>query len=363
MADEELRFRAVGTDAGAGKMLSQLAKGADKADGSINQLNKDLKSYDDQISETEKHLKGLVAEFAKTGDQGLFKDVRRDRAKLSMLSYLRKQLATEVADGAGSGVLAGLAKLPAMVSGSGMAIGAALAAAAAPFLGSVVGAAVIGGVGAGGIVGGIAAAAQDPRVKAAGGHLGESVSESFGGIGEPFIEPLIEQMGRLEGIGSAFFANLGDDIAPLADHLDNLTDGIAGFARNLDLSAVVKAAGPLIDVIGDELPEVADSLVYAFDAIAEEGDGLAAGLKNLFDVLETGIEVTGDVIGFLAGVEEAVVDVNAAVGELSDEFLESGLCTRKESFTGFGQADTACRADEERRADAGLEGPYRLADR
>src|SRR4029077_17665211 len=39
-----------------------------------------------------------------------------------------------------------------------------------------------------------------------------------------------------------------------------------------------------------------------------------------------------------------------------------GLCARKESFPGFGEADTARRADEQGRADARLKGAYRLTD-
>jgi hypothetical protein len=43
-----------------------------------------------------------------------------------------------------------------------------------------------------------------------------------------------------------------------------------------------------------------------------------------------------------------------------DELLEGGPCARKESFAGFGQADTAGRADEQHCADARLECAYRL---
>src|SRR5712664_3893088 len=46
-----------------------------------------------------------------------------------------------------------------------------------------------------------------------------------------------------------------------------------------------------------------------------------------------------------------------------DELLEGGLCARKESFAGFGQAETARRADEKCCADARLKCAYRLADR
>src|SRR5215468_8432395 len=46
-----------------------------------------------------------------------------------------------------------------------------------------------------------------------------------------------------------------------------------------------------------------------------------------------------------------------------DELLEGGLCARKESFAGFGQADAARRAQKERGADARLECSDRLSDR
>ena len=45
-----------------------------------------------------------------------------------------------------------------------------------------------------------------------------------------------------------------------------------------------------------------------------------------------------------------------------DELFEGGLRARNESLAGFRQADAARRAEEERRADAGLECTYRLAD-
>jgi len=46
-----------------------------------------------------------------------------------------------------------------------------------------------------------------------------------------------------------------------------------------------------------------------------------------------------------------------------DELLEGGLGARKESFAGFGQADTARCAYEQRCADAHLKCAYRLANR
>src|SRR4051812_45940234 len=45
-----------------------------------------------------------------------------------------------------------------------------------------------------------------------------------------------------------------------------------------------------------------------------------------------------------------------------DELFEGGLCAREESPPGFGQADAARRADEERNADARLECAHCLTD-
>jgi hypothetical protein len=46
-----------------------------------------------------------------------------------------------------------------------------------------------------------------------------------------------------------------------------------------------------------------------------------------------------------------------------DQLLEGGLGAREESLAGLGQPDAAGRADEQRRADARLKRPHRLADR
>jgi len=322
MAEEELRFRAVGTDAGAGRMMDHLAKGADKAGGAVKDLNSDLAKYDQQISETERHLKSLVSEFAKTGDQALFKDVRRDRARLSMLTYLRKQVASDITPAVGNGIMDALSAIPTQLAGKGGVIGAGLGAAMAPFLGAAVGAAVLGGVGMGGIVGGIAAASQDQRVQAAGTDLGESLLASFGRSGEAFVEPLLDQMTRLDGIGANFFAELGADIAPLADDLDGLVDGVEGFTQKLDFGKVVKAAEPIISILGEELPEVAESLTEMFGDIAEEGDGAAIAARQMFDVLEDGIEVTGETIAFLSGLNEKLNESAIGWGLMADAYLD-----------------------------------------
>jgi hypothetical protein len=58
-----------------------------------------------------------------------------------------------------------------------------------------------------------------------------------------------------------------------------------------------------------------------------------------------------------SGVALSEVTRDPACG---DKLLEGGFCARQESFAGFGQADSARRADEERRPDARLKCAHRL---
>lgn len=292
------RFRSAIVD--AGKSLVGTAKDANALDEAIDSLNS-------KVGQTR------LAVAASPDDKGLWKQLRKEERELNKLSKLR--------DSIGGGIADALSGVTSRLAGPGAAIGVGMAAAAAPFIGAALGAAVIGGVGIGGIVGGIAAAAQDPRVKSAGGQLAESLKDDFAGIGEPFIEPLLDQMGRMDGIGGAFFSNLTDQIAPLAGHLDNITDGAAGFARNFDVSAAVAAAGPLIDIIGEELPEVAESLTDAFETISEEGDGMAVALRQTFDLMESGITTTADFIGAMSSLHAEMTEVSAGLGDMSDEYL------------------------------------------
>jgi len=324
---------------GADKAAHDLKKVGNAADGTGD----DLKDMAGDAKVLDKAIDGLNAKLLETrrrlaadpGDKTLWKELRSGEREVNKLTKLRKAVFGDDSDLKGVGLAVGktvgsgigdaLSALPAQLKGAGIAIGGALVAGAAPFLGAAIAAAVLGGVGLGGIAGGIAAAAQDPRVKAAGEHLGESLTASLAGVGAPFVEPLLQQMGRLEGIGGSFLAKLGEDIAPLADHLDELTDGIAGFARNLDFSKAVEAAGPIIDVIGKKLPDAADALTNMLDSIADGGDGAAHGLGEVFDALEGGIEVTGRLVGELAKIEPYVTTGGSALLDLTDALNEQDI--------------------------------------
>lgn len=309
--------------------IDKVGDAAEKAGDDLKGMADKASALDKAIASNTETLAKLRVELAKApDDKALRKEVRGQERETNYLKRLKKNIEEDgrrAGEGFFSGLTEALGTLAAQAKGAGAPIGIALAAGIAPFLGATVAAAVLGSVGAGGIAGGIAAAAQDPRVKAAGTHLGESLGSSFEGIGGPFIEPLIEQMGRLEGIGSSFFTDLGADIAPLADHLDNLVDGVAGFAENFDLGNAAQAAGPILDVIGKKLPDAADALTNALDSISEGGAGAEVALEQTFEAIEGGIQITGRLVGELAKIEPYVTTGGGALLDLLDTLNEKDL--------------------------------------
>lgn len=306
--------------------IDRVGDAAGGAGDDLKGMAADAKILDKAIDDLNVKLVATRQELVKDpGNKGLWKELRSGEREMGKLTKLKKSVFGDDASIKDTGKQAGkllgegigdaLGAVPSQLKGAGIAIGAGLALLAAPIIGGAIAAAVVGGVGAGGIAGGIAAAAQDPRVKAAGSHLGESITDSFTGIGEPFIEPLIEQMGRLEGIGSAFFSGLSDDLAPLADHLDEFGDAAAEIGRNFDLSKVTDAAGPLLDVLAGQLPDVVQAVNDALDAMAGESEGAAIALVEVFDAAEAGIRITGNLVASLSAINEGLSEVNAVAEE------------------------------------------------
>jgi hypothetical protein len=366
MGSNEVRIDLVTKGAPATKRdLDLVGKAADQAGDELRGMAAEATALDKAVTSTEKNLAALRLELAASPtDKGLRKQVKAEERELNFLNRLKtavtpaeaKSTGLEIGKHVTGGIGDAFGALPAQVKGAGIAIGAALAVGAAPALGATVAAAVLGGVGLGGIAGGIAAAAQDPAVKAAGERLGESLSSSFGRIGRPFAEPLIEQMGRLENIGGRAFGKIGADIAPLADHLDNIVDGVEGFADNLDLGKVAQAAGPIVDMIGAKLPDAADALTNSLDSMADGGAGAAHALGETFDALEGGIEITGRLVGELAKIEPYVTTGGAALLDLVDTFndkdLPLGLAGWIEKLDQSGDAAIRARGPAKSYADA-----------
>lgn len=325
---EELRFRAVGDDAGAGRLFDKLGDKAGKAGDKVGGLTHEAKSLDDQIGETRSHLKGLIQEFERTGDVSLFRPIRKDKATLGLLTSMRKELgevgdeaakeARKVGTQAGQQVTSGfsdaLQALPAQGRGA-LIIGlTALAVGSSPIIGSVIAGAVLGGVGTGGIIGGIALAAQDPAVQTAAKGVGERFLSGLTGEAGVFQGPVLESLHILERAGNTFTGTLGQGFRQLAPLVLPLALGVEGLVRNIGpgLSRAIEASKPAVRLIATELPKVGSAVSDALSDIADESDGATEGLAALFAIFEVGIRFGGGLVATLAGVFEWLVRAEGA---------------------------------------------------
>jgi hypothetical protein len=190
-----------------------------------------------------------------------------------------------------------------------------------PFIGASMSAAVLGGVGAGGIVGGIAAASQDSQVKQASEQLVAIIGGSFRNAGEPMVAPLVDSLNSLEETASDFGTKLADQFGIVAPVVRQLSQGVDGLFDNLDFTEAFKAAGPILRELGQELPELGAAITESLDAFAEGGDGAVLALHDLLKIIESTIVVTGTFAGDLGEVYEWLTKVGNEVSHVGNDLL------------------------------------------
>src|SRR6185503_4359009 len=213
-------------------------------------------------------IRNLGEEFDRTGDTSLFGDLRKERARLRELERIAKEAGQGASKAFGGGMLdfggSGIRPVHAALGGL-----VAFAAAAAPTIGAMIAGAVTGAVGLGGIAGGIFAASRDPGVERAWQQFASNVSSKFFQMGSNFAEPLVNAAGTMErAFDNLDLKGLFDKAAP---YIDDLSEGLAGFAKNLGigLSKAMDVAGPALEILGRELPDIGDALGYMFSKMAE----------------------------------------------------------------------------------------------
>lgn len=202
------------------------------------------------------------------------------------------------------GVISALKNLPPEAqAGLAASLGAAVVLAT-PVIASAVNAAVITGVGLGGLAAGIALAARDEGVKSAFAELGTEAMKGLTEAAAPFKDQLkiVAQIFR-EGLAdiapdlSAMFADLATTVAPLARGLVGLAkEALPGIRR------AAAAAVPMLEMLANELPDIGAAMSSFFDSIAEGAPGAIAFMKVFLDQVEGGIVGLGAWLGEMGKV-------------------------------------------------------------
>ncbi|MFG2054765.1 hypothetical protein ACGFI9_12110 [Micromonospora sp. NPDC048930] len=360
-----LQLDVLGEDRSAKRVLKDTADGldrvadkADKADDHLRGAAGGAGKLTGEIAKTEAAIKKLSEEFDRTGDRGLFKQLSKQQRELSVMLKLRDQLdapliKTEHLDedvdkhtsrfgarlldsvdkvstkvtGKVAGILGdSVANLPpqAQAGIAGALVGGATVAA--PLLGATVGAAVVSGIGAAGIGVGIAAALQDPAVAEAiggvGGRLKQQLANALGG---DYAGPTVRSIERLEQAAGNLLGQTKDELADLAPVLEEVVDGAAEMVERMGpgLEDALRASGPMLRVLGRELPELGDDISDFFSSVAKGRDGEILALVTVLDLAGEAIKGFGNTIAGLAFVYEGLIggtqQVTGVVRELTND--------------------------------------------
>lgn len=198
-----------------------------------------------------------------------------------------------------------------------------LAAAFGPMLASALGGAILAAGAGGAIAAGIAGAAQvDPK------RVGDAWSAEIGRIkgqwldaSTAFVGPTVQ---AIHTIGTEISkAPIDQMFAKAAEYVVPLSKGVAGFSAGIirGVDALVEKAGPVIQVLEQELPQVGQAIEVALSEIAGGNRGAADGLRDLLHVLEAAIVGTGKLIGSAEDIYHAFKQVGEAVRGVTDELV------------------------------------------
>lgn len=303
-------------------------KSLDRLGDSLTATGQDAKRLDREVEQAEGALRALAVQFARTQDAAervdLSKQMRRQQTEVRRLIRARDLLpdAGEAASGWGLSFMTKLGPVMARVpmGPAGAAIGGALAVGLVPVLATAVGGAILGGAGVGGVVGGIALAARDSRVKTAGRQLGETVMGDLDESAARFVTPTL---GAIRTIRDAWtdVSDEVDDIArTTAGFVEPLADGVAGLVRELGpgLRDGLQDAGPIIREISEGLPRAGAALGDLFRTLGDNADEGASAVRWLFMAFEEGVQFVGGVIDILGDFYRVLLDASNVAGAVGE---------------------------------------------
>lgn len=325
--------------AGSAKKLAVSTAGAgaaaDKAADDFDEATRHARKLEEQIRETEAAVRSLAKGFANTGDTKLLKEIREQQKMLAELRNVQKQLADPAASqqaGAAIAVQVGVGfqshakkTLPtslrnALQSASWKQVGAVgVGAALAPTIGALIAAAVVGGAGVGGIVGGIALAARSPLIADRAKTLGKMVSSNLQLEAiQAFNGPLQGSLDEMERLAQRSLPKIGQIFESVAPSVERLTMSIGRAADGL-LDGLVDAAeksAPVLDELGNLIGDTGESVGQLFSDVATHSEAAASGIRDVNEALQDVITVAGALIQVLLIIKE--------VDDALDSWADSG---------------------------------------
>lgn len=270
-------------------VIDGLTKSIGNSGKEFTATQRQLKSLDDSIAISKDKLESLARSFADTNDSAQKIDISKAMAKVQKDindATKSKKLIIETEPKIDKNKFIGSLSSLGDVAGShlGITLGGAAAVALLPVLAGAAAAAVLGAAGAGGIVGGIMLAKDDPIIKQAATHLGNNFKDELNrsAVGT-FQKPILDSFKVLEsGSKTAavsiglIFKNVAPYIRPLAEDINMAANAILG-----SLADASGKAGPVLLALGGTIVTVADGFSQFVNILSDGGPQAASTLNMI----------------------------------------------------------------------------------
>jgi hypothetical protein len=306
-----------------GRSAKKAASDVDELGDQARQSARSIEALDRKLDGLRLHSLGLARQIGSTGgDSGIFKAFRDTKREISGLQGVRRELVgiTEEGGKAAStfaqlfqgGVIDFLSKAASTPHGAALLGAGALAGSVA--VGGVAGGATLAGAGIGAVAGGVAGAYLNDPTRVGGAAQAEAakVKNAFLEATASWVEPTISAIHTIgAAIGTIHFDKI---FAAAARYIEPLASAAGQFAQKLGMGieALVTKAGPEIEVLRQEIPEIGDAIVTAFDAIGSGSKGGADALRDMLHLIDGIIIGTGVFIGGMEDVYHAIKSANDA---------------------------------------------------
>lgn len=194
---------------------------------------------------------------------------------------------------------------------------------ASPLIAAAIAGAITAGVGTAGIAAGVALAFQDQRIQASAAAMWDRIMGQLDRIGGQFLQPVQSALEILEVGFNNFAPRLERIFASIAPYVDDLAIGLV---RSLEaigpgLETAFANAGPMLQIVAEYMPIVAEAMGYFFAEISSSA-GARAGLVVFF-------QMVGDAIVYAANVITTLSDAFGyfllIIDRIPDALMPDGL--------------------------------------
>jgi hypothetical protein len=300
--------------------LGKQTKGADDQVGkfgrSVTDTRGKIANLDKEIDSVQRELVSLAESFERAGSSGerldISKGIRRTENDLRRLNKSKGILENILPDPApevdkwtkklGNSIIGDLSSSSVLMTG-----GAVIGTILAPEIGALISAAVVGGIGFGGIIGGIAlAASSDAKIKLYAGAIGKTfVSGVQAEARDAFSGPIMDNLGKVEALTQRSIGKIGKIFDMLAPSVSGLTDNLVRSGDAI-LDSFVNAsaqAGPVLGGFGRIIEDTSGSLAGFIDMAASHSKEATSGLDDLNNALQNTIKVATQTVDALATIK------------------------------------------------------------